>query len=104
MSKGVFVCYLQCTYSVLVSHTAVRPPGSKKKNADYKIKARVEKLVKLGIESHLVLAAAAFLINTVTTGPTALTNKGPHRYMCTSIKSFSVNVSWLKSPPSACKI
>lgn len=51
------------TYSVLVSHTAVRPPGSEKKNADYKIKARVEKLVKLGIESHLLLPAAAFLIN-----------------------------------------
>lgn len=41
--------------SSCVSPSAAQPPGSEEKNAEYKIKTKVEKLVTLGIESHLLL-------------------------------------------------
>lgn len=59
--KAVFVCYL------FEPPSAVKPPDSEEKNADYKIKTNVEKLVKLGIESQLAALSTWFPINTNST-------------------------------------
>ena len=53
--------------SACVSTSAVQPPGSEEKNADYKIKTKAENLVKLGIESYQLFPAHSSPINTYGT-------------------------------------
>lgn len=57
--KVVFVCVYPWCVQVVVwtPQLCYRQPPQREKNADYRIKTKVEKLLELGIESHSLLTA-----------------------------------------------